>query len=190
MSRNIKAPLAILALGLIAIAGILEGGEAERRRIEAANHTPPPAAVYEAWTAPDETREDGTAEAALCVAAKASDLPEAPPFLGDFRLTVYTPHCDGGIWQYQTATGVASEHLATCAVDPGVIPLGTVLDIGGALTVTAVDTGSAVTGRTIDIFFDGTAEEARAWLAAFGDTAPVWVQIAAGGCEEEGKAWP
>jgi 3D (Asp-Asp-Asp) domain-containing protein len=41
--------------------------------------------------------------------------------------------------------------------------------------LTAVDTGSAVIGQTIDIFYDGTPEEARAWLAGFGDEAPVWM---------------
>ena len=97
---------------------------------------------------------------------------DKPPYLGEYRITVYTPHCD--MWGYQTATGVTSAHLATCAVDPAEIPLGTVLDVGGYL-VTAVDTGSAVKGQVIDVFFDGTPEEARAWLATFGDRADVWL---------------
>ena len=170
MRHDIKQALAILGLGAICAAGIIEAGEAERRRIEAADHTSPPAAVYEVWTEPEGAWE-GRADQLLELVSN-----DAPPFLGDFRLTVYTPQCDGGIWGYQTATGAASRHLATCAVDPDVIPLGTVLDIGGALTVTAVDTGSAVTGRTIDIFFDGSREEALKWVTEFGDCAPVWVQ--------------
>lgn len=97
---------------------------------------------------------------------------DKPPYLGEYRITVYTPHCD--MWGYQTATGVTSAHLATCAVDPAVIPLGTVLDVGGYL-VTAVDTGSAVKGRVIDVFYDGTKEDARDWLAGFGDRADVWL---------------
>ena len=108
---------------------------------------------------------------ALTKPASASDK---PPYLGEYRVTVYTPHCDDGVWGYQTATGVPSEHLATCAVDPERIALGTVLDVGG-LMLTAADTGSAVTGEIIDIFFDGTKEEARAWLAAFGERAGVWL---------------
>ncbi|MPN28613.1 hypothetical protein SDC9_176056 [bioreactor metagenome] len=62
----------------------------------------------------------------------------------------------------------------TCAVDPAVIPLGSVLYVGD-LQLVAIDTGSAVSGEVIDIFYDGTQEEARAWLAGFGDTAAVWV---------------
>lgn len=92
--------------------------------------------------------------------------------LGEFRVTVYTPYDDGGVWGYQTATGTTSEHLRTCAVDPSVIPLGTELEIKGngiTLTVKAVDTGSAVKGKRIDVFFDGTVEEALQWAEAFGD---------------------
>lgn len=166
MRHDIKQALAILGLGAICAAGIIEGGEAERRRIEAeaVTHAPPIEAV-EVWAEPEIPAD-----------AVAISEDDAPPFLGDFRLTVYTPTCDGGRWGYQTATGATSRHLATCAVDPDVIPLGTVLDIGGALTVTAVDTGSSVTDNTIDIFYDGTKEDAIAWIAEFGDSAPVWVQ--------------
>ena len=99
---------------------------------------------------------------------------DKPPYLGEYRITVYTAHCDGGVWGYQTATGVTSAHLATCAVDPAEIPLGTVLDVGGYL-VMAVDTGSAVKGQVIDVFYDGTPEDARDWLATFGDRADVWL---------------
>lgn len=102
---------------------------------------------------------------------------DKPPCLGEYRVTVYTPHCDGGVWGYQTATGVTSAHLATCAVDPAEIPLGTVLDVGGLL-VTAVDVGGAVKGQVIDVFYDGTPAQAQDWLAGFGDSAQVWI------CEE------
>ena len=66
-------------------------------------------------------------------------------------------YCDGGIWGYQTATGVKSEGLKTCAVDPSVIPLGTTILVDG-ICLKAVDTGSAVKGNVIDIFYDGTKE--------------------------------
>ena len=102
---------------------------------------------------------------------------DKPRCLGEYRVTVYTPHCDGGVWGYQTATGVTSAHLATCAVDPAEIPLGTVLDVGGLL-VTAVDVGGADKGQVIDVFYDGTPAQARDWLAGFGDSAQVWI------CEE------
>ena len=92
--------------------------------------------------------------------------------LGEFRVTVYTPYDDGGVWGYETASGTTSEHLRTCAVDPEVIPLGTELTIKGekmSLTVKAVDTGSAVKGKRIDVFFDGSVEEAMNFVEFFGD---------------------
>lgn len=83
--------------------------------------------------------------------------------LGSFKITVYTPYCDGGVWGYQTATGVKSRHLKTCAVDPKVIPLGSEIKVNG-LKLKAVDTGSAVKGNKIDIFYDGTKKEAEYWV--------------------------
>ena len=83
--------------------------------------------------------------------------------LGRFKITVYTPYCDDGIWGYQTATGVKSRHLKTCAVDPRVIPLGSEIEVNG-LKLKAVDTGSAVKGNKIDIFYDGTKKEAKRWV--------------------------
>jgi len=88
--------------------------------------------------------------------------------LGTFRITCYTPYSDGGVWGYQTATGARSTHLQTCAVDPSVIPLGSTIYVNG-LTLKAVDVGGAVKGNKIDIFFDGTSSEARAWLDEFGE---------------------
>lgn len=95
--------------------------------------------------------------------------------MGEFRITVYTPHSDGGVWGYQTATGKKSKHLQTCAVDPNVIPLGSVIVVNG-LTLRCVDVGSAVKGKTVDIFFDGTEKEAIEWAAQFGDYAEVRLQ--------------
>lgn len=87
--------------------------------------------------------------------------------LGKFKITVYTPGSDGGTWGYQTATGVRSQHLRTCAVDPKVIPLGSTIHING-LTLLACDTGSAVKGNVIDIFYDGSDGEACKWVSNFG----------------------
>lgn len=87
--------------------------------------------------------------------------------LGQFKITVYTPGSDGGVWGYQTATGVRSKHLQTCAVDPDVIPLGSTIEVNG-LTLLACDTGSAVQGNVIDIFYDGSDGEACQWVSDFG----------------------
>lgn len=94
------------------------------------------------------------------------------------RVTVYTPYDDGGRWGYETATGATSKHLRTCAVDPEVIPLGSVIRVDGAgevLYLTAVDTGSAVKGEHIDIFYDGTIPASEEWAGGFGEFAEVTV---------------
>jgi len=48
------------------------------------------------------------------------------------------------------------------AVDPSVIPLGTRMEIPGYGTGVAADTGSAVQGATIDLWFP-TSAQALAW---------------------------
>jgi 3D (Asp-Asp-Asp) domain-containing protein len=112
------------------------------------------------------------------IATQSSSEPELTEatlsYVGEFKITVYTPYCDGGNWGYLTATGVTSEHLATCAVDPKTIKLGSTIHVGD-LTLIAVDTGSAVKGNIIDVFYDGTQAEARKWIAEFGTVADVWL---------------
>ena len=60
-----------------------------------------------------------------------------------------------------TATGVPTG-WGVVAVDPSVIPLGTPLTIPGYGSGVAADTGSAIQGSTIDIWFP-TVAQARAW---------------------------
>ncbi|MGL5972498.1 MAG: 3D domain-containing protein [Oscillospiraceae bacterium] len=94
--------------------------------------------------------------------------------IGNFRITVYTPQSDNGKWGYQTATGVTSRHLSTIAVDKDVVPLGSIIYING-LELTAVDTGSAVKGNVIDIFYDGSDNDAKAWIRTFGTSHNAYV---------------
>ncbi|HET7521865.1 MAG TPA: ubiquitin-like domain-containing protein [Bacillales bacterium] len=77
--------------------------------------------------------------------------------------TAYTANCGGcsGI----TATGIdlrANPDAKVIAVDPDVIPLGTRVWVEGYGYAVAADTGGAVNGRTIDVFFS-TRSEAYAW---------------------------
>lgn len=51
-----------------------------------------------------------------------------------------------------------------CAVDPGVIPLGSILDVPGIGPRIATDTGRLIRGRDLDIHFD-SLREMRAWGA-------------------------
>ncbi|MBQ6264935.1 MAG: 3D domain-containing protein [Clostridia bacterium] len=100
--------------------------------------------------------------------------------LGVFTLTFYVPDEQ---WGYQTATGVRSQHLATCAVDPDVIPYGSVIRIEGnngqVLTLKAVDCGGGIVGNKIDIFYDapnhGGVKAGYDWIAEFGEVASVYL---------------
>ena len=60
-----------------------------------------------------------------------------------------------------TATGLPAG-WGTIAVDPSLIPLGTRMTIPGYGSGVAADTGSAVQGATIDLWFPSLAQ-ARAW---------------------------
>lgn len=60
-----------------------------------------------------------------------------------------------------TRTGTFPSH-GTVAVDPELIPLGEPLWVEGYGWATAEDTGGAVTGRTVDLFFP-TIRQANRW---------------------------
>lgn len=81
--------------------------------------------------------------------------------LGEFKVTAYCScrKCCG-VWAdnrpndiVYTASGEAAEAGKTIAVDTSVIPFGTEVRIGDTV-YTAQDTGSAVKGNVIDIYFD------------------------------------
>ena len=89
--------------------------------------------------------------------------------LGKFSLTFYVADAK---WGYNTATGVRSQHLATCAVDPKVIPYGTVIlikgDNGKELILKAVDCGNGIIGNRIDVFWDKSISEGYTFFDDFG----------------------
>jgi 3D (Asp-Asp-Asp) domain-containing protein len=82
---------------------------------------------------------------------------ESQPSAGS-RLTVVA---SGYAIAGQTASGLPAG-VGTVAVDPAVIPLGAALSIPGYGDGVAADTGGAVQGATIDLWFQ-TEAEARAW---------------------------
>ena len=85
-----------------------------------------------------------------------SDL---PTFAGTFETTAYCK-CEKccGIWtDSPTKSGTIPQEGRTIAVDPDAIPLGTQVIIDGQI-YTAEDTGSAVKGNVIDIYFDNHEE--------------------------------
>jgi len=119
----------------------------------------PTEAVTEAVTEKSPAAEE-TTEIELTT-VKFEDIPELTE-LGTFKLTAYCAcsTCCGksdGI----TASGTKATAGRTVAVDRSVIPFGTELYINGN-TYTAEDTGGAVKGNVIDIFFN-THEEAQSF---------------------------
>ena len=93
--------------------------------------------------------------------------------LGEFRLTAYCAcrKCcgkDPGDFSYGvTASGAVVEAGRTIAVDSSVIPLGSEIVIDGH-TYVAEDTGSAIKGNRIDIYFD-THQEALNFGVQYAD---------------------
>jgi 3D (Asp-Asp-Asp) domain-containing protein len=68
--------------------------------------------------------------------------------------TAYTAHCNG--CSGKTATGVdlrANPNAKVIAVDPSVIPLGSKVYVEGYGYAIASDTGGAIKGKKIDVFF-------------------------------------
>lgn len=80
-------------------------------------------------------------------------LPEPEP-IGTFEVTAYCPCeiCCGAWADGITYTGGYAEEGRTIAVDPAIIPLGTVVEIDGHRYI-AEDIGGGIDGKEIDIFF-------------------------------------
>lgn len=96
------------------------------------------------------------APSAVAALAAATDAPSAVPS-GSTLTVSASGYALGG----RTATGLPVG-WGVVAVDPSVIPLGTRLTIPGYGEGVAADTGSAVEGLAIDLWFP-TAEQALAW---------------------------
>lgn len=79
-------------------------------------------------------------------------------YLGEYTLTAYCGcrYCSGG-WGNKTSTGTTCKAGRTIAVDPKVIPYGSIIRINGQ-EYTAEDCGGGVKGKHIDIYFDSHSE--------------------------------
>ena len=111
-----------------------------------------------------------------CPITTKQSSPYVKKNLGTFSLTFYVP---GGKWGRQTATQEEPVHLKTCAVDPSVIPYGSVIQITGnngqTLTLRANDCGNGIKGNKIDIFWDGSVASGYDWIAQFGTIHSVYL---------------
>ena len=104
-----------------------------------------------------------------CVDWASETFPETEPeiitdveeweSLGRFKLTYYCPcrKCNGKWAGKATASGEPLKPGTTIAVDPRVIPLGTVVRIGEHEFI-AQDTGSGIKGKRIDICLEDHGE--------------------------------
>ena len=111
-----------------------------------------------------EDEHEWEAEFREQIAAQVDHAP-ARKYIGRCRLTVY--NSTESSWGYATATGAKSQHLTTCAVDPKVIPYGSVVIVvdkdGEEHRFRAVDCGG-FSGKWVDIFFDDTEAHGIQWL--------------------------
>lgn len=100
--------------------------------------------------------------------------------IGRCRLTIYTPYETH--YGHTTATGVRSEHLATCAVDPKLIRYHSdvilIKSDGTEHRLKAVDCGN-FKGKMIDVFYDGSVSDGVSWLISmFGaEYADVYIEV-------------
>ena len=96
-----------------------------------------------------------------CAIYRHSELPEESPYyLGEFQVTGYCSCtiCCGEKEERLTKSETVPRASHTVAADPSVIPLGTRIVIDDVI-YTVEDTGKAIKGMRLDIFFD-THEEA------------------------------
>lgn len=107
-----------------------------------------------------------------CNRKTKSVSPYAKQDLGYFSLTFYVPDAK---WGRATATGEEPVHLRTCAVDPRIVPYGSVLLVvsstGKTLTVRANDCGNGIIGNKLDIFWDKSVSEGYDYFEDFGTVA-------------------
>jgi 3D (Asp-Asp-Asp) domain-containing protein len=106
-------------------------------------------------------RIDALASASAAATAPAAATASAPVAAVSTGARTVTVTATAYSTEGATATGIPAG-WGTIAVDPSVIPLGTRLTIPGYGDGVAADTGSAVTGSTIDLWFP-TEQQALAW---------------------------
>jgi 3D (Asp-Asp-Asp) domain-containing protein len=90
---------------------------------------------------------------------KKKTLKQEYEYLGKFTLTAYCScsRCCGKWASGNTASGKKAKADRTIATDPKVIPLGTEVVINKKIYV-AEDTGGAIKGNRIDVFFDSHSD--------------------------------
>lgn len=87
----------------------------------------------------------------------SGELDESWESLGEFTVTAYCGgECCCGVWADEdctTASGAKAVEGVTIAADTNILPFGTEIRLGGN-TYTVQDTGSAIRGSRLDLYFD------------------------------------
>ena len=110
------------------------------------------------------TRTVSTVRRPAASAPAAASMPASPtvaPVRARVAGTTLTVTSTGYVLRGRTASGMLTGP-GVVAVDPTVIPLGTRMSVPGYGEAIAADTGGAVIGNTIDLWF-ATLEEAQRW---------------------------
>lgn len=105
-----------------------------------------------------DTRARRVVERAQAIQAETTSAPEPPPASAPGTITVTAT---GYSLPGHTSTGLPVGY-GVVAVDPSIIPLGSRMTVPGYGEGVAADTGSAVSGSTIDLWFP-TLADALAW---------------------------
>ena len=176
---------ALVSVVVIAMAAVKSCRAKDESSSEAPKDNPSVVAMGDATSpytrAADEKGKDEREpwEDEMLAEIEAQMQPPERQYIGKCRITVY--NATESSWGYQTATGRKSEHLTTCAVDPKVIPYGSVVIIvdkdGEEHRFRAVDCGG-FTGKWVDVFFDDSEAHGIQWLDECfgGEFAEVWVE--------------
>ncbi len=164
-SLPISQPMASTKGTRLVANSILPGGVIAPKKVAASKPSPKPAAAVAASAKP---------ASALTTVAPSTGAPAPATLPGRLaRLTAYWTQEDPWTAKHESSTGIRL-HEGHCAVDPKLIPYGSVVQIPGMGTYVAVDTGSAVISRqaalgsgqnaaqrgalVVDLFFESRQE--------------------------------
>ena len=117
-----------------------------------------------AYVTEDSNQTPETVAPPSLVVLPRNELQETRETCADvFTVTAYCPceKCCGSYANGYTATGAKATQGVTIAADPDVLPMGTEIELDGH-TYTVQDTGGAIAGNRLDLYFD-SHEDALRW---------------------------